>query len=593
MNGYNKLKLLAILGLYPLDAYGYFDPGTGSLLIQLAIALVAGATLFFRRVMSKISILWQKLKPSSIPIPSKHALLAGLVGLFTAVFYSSNNSDNLTMSFLIINITLMVGFSVMLVIILSVSLKNVRRKDVILDGVILLMGIYYLRFPIVGIIQFVRDYNIFGIAFGSAIVVLLIAVVFTLVWKRHRGNAGIGHGGVILCLLIALFTPTYQVFTSVISNSSYSEEHAIPLHDSVLQGIDTRFQKRSNVYFFVLDSYTSIAAIKTMGLVGVEGLTSFYSKLQDQGFILYPNFFTNFQRTNYAMASYFNMDTKHRGNSIYRSSVVPDLQEIVASTNPVYKIFSDNKYDIKKILSDRFLVGNRCKTCVFGNEQRQRYLSLFDKIVAFNLLTPIIDSPPKKLPQSFFKQQSSYYTHDWRIDRKTQHVLTHLAEQYHGSNSHLTFVHFYLPYHTELTGRCDQGYETQKYSERLSDTHRVLLPEIKKIIENDDQSLIILAGDHGPFIFDQCSSNPAMRTIEEIIEPQGAFLAIKWGGGDYDGRYDRHIKSSANLFRYIFSYLMGHEQLLQNKPDDDAFYLVANKIVKTIDDGVIVLQAND
>ena len=57
---YVKLKFLVLIGLYPLDAYAYFDPGTGSLLMQLVIALVAGGAIFLRNITGKISVQWQK-----------------------------------------------------------------------------------------------------------------------------------------------------------------------------------------------------------------------------------------------------------------------------------------------------------------------------------------------------------------------------------------------------------------------------------------------------------------------------------------------------------------------------------------------------
>ena len=45
------LCLIFILCIFPLvKAHAYFDPGTGSLIIQAIIAFIAGTTLFFKNL---------------------------------------------------------------------------------------------------------------------------------------------------------------------------------------------------------------------------------------------------------------------------------------------------------------------------------------------------------------------------------------------------------------------------------------------------------------------------------------------------------------------------------------------------------------
>lgn len=47
----NLIKLCLILCVLPLTkAYAYFDPGTGSLIIQAIVALIAGSILFLKRL---------------------------------------------------------------------------------------------------------------------------------------------------------------------------------------------------------------------------------------------------------------------------------------------------------------------------------------------------------------------------------------------------------------------------------------------------------------------------------------------------------------------------------------------------------------
>ena len=51
MRNFTLLCLVFTLCMLPLiKAHAYFDPGTGSLIIQAIIALVAGSALFFKRL---------------------------------------------------------------------------------------------------------------------------------------------------------------------------------------------------------------------------------------------------------------------------------------------------------------------------------------------------------------------------------------------------------------------------------------------------------------------------------------------------------------------------------------------------------------
>ena len=47
---FKNLCLILLLCGVPSEVYGYFDPGTGSLIIQAIIAFIAGSILFFKRL---------------------------------------------------------------------------------------------------------------------------------------------------------------------------------------------------------------------------------------------------------------------------------------------------------------------------------------------------------------------------------------------------------------------------------------------------------------------------------------------------------------------------------------------------------------
>ena len=65
------------------------------------------------------------------------------------------------------------------------------------------------------------------------------------------------------------------------------------------------------------------------------------------------------------------------------------------------------------------------------------------------------------------------------------------------------------------------------------------------IIVRDPTAVIVIAGDHGPFIVKQCAAVADLGTVEDYRDRAGVILAIKWPE-NYDGIYDQHIITTVN-----------------------------------------------
>ena len=131
---------------------------------------------------------------------------------------------------------------------------------------------------------------------------------------------------------------------------------------------------------------------------------------------------------------------------------------------------------------------------------------------------------------------------------------------------------------------CDEPKEFVEYSKRIHDVNQDILYLVDTIESVDNDSIVILASDHGPFILNKCSTDNPLNTKEEVIERQEVFLAIKAGGQPFD----KNIKSSVNLFRHIFAYLAEDPSILEDKEPDNAFSQVKDSIYQSIRDGKII-----
>jgi hypothetical protein len=113
--------------------------------------------------------------------------------------------------------------------------------------------------------------------------------------------------------------------------------------------------------------------------------------------------------------------------------------------------------------------------------------------------------------------------------------------------------------------------------------------DVEMIIENDPKAIVIVAGDHGPFLTKNCITTEDDYEISEIsrldIQDRfGTFLAIRWPSSDFE-EYD-DITILQDLFPAIFAYIFEDPGLLESKIEP----LIINRNIISgvgVSDGVI------
>ena len=283
-------------------------------------------------------------------------------------------------------------------------------------------------------------------------------------------------------------------------------EHVITYSDPELS--DIPLKQRRNVYFILLDIYTSIEGLDLFGL----DQTPFLKGLSRWGFSLYRSFFSNFQTTQYAMPSYLNMSIKNEGKLFYD---VPWFirSRVIAGEGQVYRVFERNGYKASIILPNRYLLPNL--PCRFELCSPPPGLRRFFKQLIQILLTGSI------LPSKEF------------LHRGTSSIYWSRLSGKESKDTSPTSI-FICPTHVHqnLYGRCEQELETEAYKMRMVTTKQLVLEVVDAIIHYDPEAVLILASDHGPTLFNKCVIDVPLRTREEVIERQGVFLAIKWNRED-------------------------------------------------------------
>ena len=128
-------------------------------------------------------------------------------------------------------------------------------------------------------------------------------------------------------------------------------------------------------------------------------------------------------------------------------------------------------------------------------------------------------------------------------------------------------MHTSFPGHSQNSGTCLPD-ETEQFAVRLDRANIEMQQDIQTITKNDPAGIIIVAGDHGPYLTKNCLITEGEYDISEISrldiqDRYGTFLAIRWPTEDFTD-YDE-ITVLQDLFPAVFAYLFQDTSILQAK----------------------------
>jgi len=161
-------------------------------------------------------------------------------------------------------------------------------------------------------------------------------------------------------------------------------------------------------------------------------------------------------------------------------------------------------------------------------------------------------------------------------------------------NPRFVCMHDPFPGHSQNSGACLPN-ETELFREGLIQANHRMKQDVETIMQNDPGAMIIVAGDHGPYLTKNCTSTGRHYDISQIsrldIQDRfGTFLAIKWPT-ENSSQYDDIIVLQ-DLFPVIFAYLFEDAELLVAKIEPNT--LEASRISGAqVKNGIIYGGIND
>ena len=417
---------------------------------------------------------------------------------------------------------------------------------------------------------------------------MIVFLIFTLVSVILIYIQGYKYPNTFIIIMSIL--ASINIATGLIRNRSI-EDYILPSLNSE-EDRKILFKDKPNVYLVHLESYHSPQAMKH--LYGYDN-KEFLEKLEDMGFDITDNVYSNYANTLISVGSMFLMKHHYENVSVGRGDALSIRDMIIGEIyNPVLSIFKNNGYNLVFLHPNIYLFrGNGMVDYHYPEYGIHDALTLFQSDIV------------NKIRAIIFKVEDVNAKETWEASPKELESLIPGVVINYRSRNKPTF--FYVKEgavrHTMPDGSYswkDNGDEwTEFYLKILKASNPKILKRLDWIIENDPKAIIILYGDHGALRYrdvwkgdnKNVDINDTIRTRMDLSSQDlaydlfGVFLAIRSPGYNIDLKdKDSHV----NIFKILFSYLAEDKELL-NQMEPNVSYLKYNdKLFKFVEDGTVL-----
>lgn len=399
--------------------------------------------------------------------------------------------------------------------------------------------------------------------FGSMKVQLpILVVIFLVAWVL----LGLKNKKDLLLFVTLFFILNVGFFT--LSNRNQEEINQVsslpaPDEKTELQYLAEvkRPVRTPNIYLMIYDAYVTDETMRSYGIDNSEQ----EAYLESLGFVHYPQTYSIGADTINTMSRVLNASTSFLGGprkAVSGSGVIQyTLKALGYETYGIFPydyLFRDTtpSYDVA-VPDERRNTSSYLISAVMVGEFR------------FDLFQIGIDP----------------MTHEKYVEIK-QDIFTTISDNV------FIYSHSNLPNHSQNSGKCLPN-EVQLYEERLQKANTEMRQDIDIILQNDPESIIIIAGDHGPYLTKNCMGTKDAYDRSEINRQDiqdriGTFLAIKWPTGDFES-FD-NITVLQDIFPAILAYMYDSDEFLKYKVPPQTIYDVSGVAVNN---GIIVGGIND
>ncbi len=349
----------------------------------------------------------------------------------------------------------------------------------------------------------------------------------------------------VISIFLVVFALQFTIrLVGVVSNKGPGHVE-IP---ELLQNIE--LQEHPNIYLFVYDGIPNERVFHDLEIP----FNTLDSVLTRYDFELYDDTYTlNFTSLG-SMASMLNIDD---GSEDY----IPELRNIYSGNSVVNLFLREHRYETYKLLRN-FYTG----TFAIQNEE------LVDAYFPEKTVTDVQLDFFITLIRGIVQGELQFDTTGLVLEEYSEEAVQRKKIELIKTPKDRVFVvnHYSRPGHSQNSGRLLPN-ETALWIERLEEAMEQMARDLEAIEKYDPEALVILVGDHGPFLTGDGHllinySNDEI-TPEMIWDRIGTMIAIRWPDSDKANLYDQDLQVNQDIFSVVFSYLANDSTALRLMPE--------------------------
>lgn len=332
--------------------------------------------------------------------------------------------------------------------------------------------------------------------------------------------------------------------------------------------------QKPNIFLLVYDGYPNYEMFENYDYNNSDQLEF----LKSLNFTIYPNIYSIYPGTKGSI-----------GSMLAMSSLNKDLasrMDLIASKTKLIKILDDLGYNSSIFFPHHYFL-KETEKIAFDNHFPNK--SDFSGLILL-----------KSIFEGQFRFDAGYQLGEWSDERQgysndlmfRNEKLKFLSS--YKKDKHFLYSHSSYPGHTQNSGKCLRENEHELWFNRLKIANKEMQDDIKGVVENNKNSIIIIAGDHGPALKNNCSGlghlDPKNISYDDVWDVMGTFLAIKWPD-QYEKKYLKKIITLQDVFPAILSNMFDDPKLfdlLRPKPitidSTNPNLVIDSGVLKIIDD---------
>lgn len=331
---------------------------------------------------------------------------------------------------------------------------------------------------------------------------------------------------------------------------------------------DKKVKHKPDIYLLIYDSYPNEETLKSYGINNSKQTEDLLNK----GFAIYDGTYSIGAASLISMAPLLNIKPipNHSSLNVYR--------EKVAGTAEGLSMFKTLGYDTHLLVNDDYLVKG------FEPQYTSSFPPASLSNSSYNIITRSILEGEFRFDVEFSRSTQNDF-----LKAKSK-VLSHKQQK-----PKFVYHHSYNPGHSQNSGVLLPN-ETELFIERLKLANEEISTDLKDLEKGSTDAIIIIAGDHGPYLTKNgISLSPDYDLSEvtrlDIQDRYGTFLAILWPDENY---YLEHkIDTIQDVLPAVFSYMYEDEKIFEllkmsNKVEPSAAVSFAG-----IDNGIIIGGIDD